>query len=355
MASTLREATEIAKPGALAASERIEVAWIGTRPAWLDGEVASAALDGFSVTSTATPKTRVVHLARQAPDTVAEVRSAHPEAAVVVDLGPVASATSDALLDAAHANVALVESELDAEQAGVRVPELLGRVTVAPTPLDLEWYAPEAALTRLPGSYIRRFRRLHRLAHPSILFVGPYTRSGGLDIAIAAAYRLREQLEDVRLAAIPLGAVEQKYLDRCEMEALALGHRGIIEWTRSHEELRLWYSTATVVCCPWREPCEGAEAPVLAAAAARPFLGSDLAVFRQSFRAADAPALVPPGDIDALVDSLSALLADLPRANELGEAARSAVEAVFSYEDAARRLAALWSALAERSPLNEAA
>jgi glycosyltransferase involved in cell wall biosynthesis len=327
---------------------------MGARPAWLDDKVIAGTLAGFSVRPTVSPRTRIVHLARHAPETVAAVRAAHPDAAVVVELGPVASTSADALLDAVAADVALVETEQDAERARTRVAELGRRVTVAPTPVDLEWHAPESTLTKLSGAYIKRFRRLHRLADPTMLFVGPYTLAGGLDVAIAAAYRLREELENVRLAAIPLGTVDQKYLDRCEMEALALGHRGIVEWTTSKDDLRCWYATATVVCCPWREAAEAAEAPVLAAAAARPFVGSDLPVFRDGFRAPDAPALIPPGDVDALVGSLESLLSDPPRASALGEAARSAVEGSLSYEEAARRLASVWSALIE-SPLNEAA
>jgi glycosyltransferase involved in cell wall biosynthesis len=297
----------------------------------------------------------VVHLAPQAPVSVADMRVTCPDAAVVVELGAIAEAPADALRRVAGADVVLVESEPDAEQARAAGAEAQGEVVVAPAPLDVAWHAPEATLAKLRGAYVNRFRRLHRLAHPSILFVGPYTRAGGLDLAIAAAYRLRERLEDLRLAAIPLGAVDQTYLDACEMDALALGHRGIIEWNRPQAELRFWYATATVVCSPWREPAEAPEAPVLAAAAARPFVGSDLPVFGQSFRSSDAPPLVRPGDVDALVSALSPLLSDVARAGALGQRARTEVEEVFSYEAAARRLASLWATLADRSPLNEAA
>jgi glycosyltransferase involved in cell wall biosynthesis len=352
---TLDEEGQITDRGVVTESEPIEVAWVGTRPPWLDGEAVPPALEGFSVASAVTAETRVVHLSRQASESVASIRTAHPAAAVVIELGFAASASTDALRDAADSDIALVESKWDAEEACRRTPELESKVRVAPAPVDLEWYAPEPTLTRLVGAHIKRFRRLHRLAHPSVLFVGPYTRAGGLDVAIAAAYRLRKQLPDVRLAAVPLGTVEQTYLDQCEMDALALGHRGIIEWTCSHDDLRFWYATASVVCCPWRESAEAPQAPVLAAAAARPFVGSDLDVFRESFRAPDSPALVPPGDVDALVESLAPLLADPSTAGALGESARSAAESLVSYEATAGRLASLWSTLAERSPLNRAA
>lgn len=343
-------------PGPVTDSEAIEVAWIGTRLPWLEGEATPSTLDGISLASEASAKTRVVHLTRQAPITVARIRAVQPDAAVVVDLGSAALAPVDALRDAAAADLVLVESKQDAAEAHRRMPELEGKVRVVPAPVDFDLYAPEPVLLASQASaYIKRFRRLHRLAHPSILFIGPYTRAGGLDIAVAAAYRLREQLADVRLAAIPLGAVEHDYLAQCEMEALALGHRGIIEWTCPDDELRFWYATATVVCCPWRAATEAPQAAVLAAAAARPFVGSDLDVFRLSFRAPDAPALVTPGDVDALVGALSPLLADLPQAAALGDRARSAAEALFSVEAAAGRLASVWHELAGGSPLHRAA
>jgi glycosyltransferase involved in cell wall biosynthesis len=335
--------------------ETTEVAWIGTRPPWLQSE-ATPAPKSISLASDASAKTRVVHLARQAPTTAASIRALHPQVAVVVDLGPARLAAPDALRDATEADIVLVESDQDAAEAQRRMPELEGKVRVVPAAVDFDSYAPEPALLKGQASaYIKRFRRLHRLAHPSVLFLGPYTRAGGLDIAIAAAYRLREQLADVRLAAVPLGAVEHEYLAQCEMEALALGHRGIIEWTCPDDELRFWYATATVVCCPWREAATVPQAAVLAAAAARPFVGSDLDVFRMSFRAPDAPELVTPGDIDALVDALAPLLSDLPKAAELGDRARAAAEGLFSVEATAGRLASVWHELAEGSSLHRAA
>jgi glycosyl transferase family 1 len=333
----------------------VAVCWIGDRPNWLDEDTVAETLAGFSIHPDVSPQTRIIHLARGARDSAASVRAIQPGAAVVVDLGRIGSSPDEMLSAAADADVVLVESQKDAAQAGMRIAELDGRIAIAPAPIDLEWHAPESKLTRLQGAYVKRFRRLHRLADPMLLFVGPYTPSGGLDVAIAAAYRLREQLEGLRLAAVPLGAIDQEYLDRCEMEALALGHRGIIEWSSSNEDLRCWYATATVVCCPWREPADVPEIPVLAAAAARPFIGSDVRVFRDAFRAPEAPALVQPGDVDALVESVEPLLADPAKAAALGEAGRAAVEATFSYEEAARRLATVWSSLVENRPLDDTA
>jgi glycosyltransferase involved in cell wall biosynthesis len=340
--STVSEAAEISDLTPPAGSERVQVAWVGPRPEWLDGDIGSRALEGFSVAITASADSQVVHVVQPTAGLVAGVRSTHGSAVVVVDLGDVASATDDALCDAATADVVLVESSVEADRARMRLAELDGKLAIAPQPVDLDWHAPEDVLTRLPGGYIKRFRRLHRLAPPTVLFVGPYMPAGGLDLAIAATYRLRERLEDIRLAAIPLGTVDQEYLDECEMSALGLGHRGIVEWAPPRDEGRFWYATATVVCCPWREPAEPPEASLLAAAAARPFLGSDLAVFRDGFRPPHSPQLVRAGDVEALVAALEPLVADLPAADALGQAAREAAEALLSYEATAARLASLW-------------
>jgi glycosyltransferase involved in cell wall biosynthesis len=339
--SSVRQTPEFSDLTLPADSERVYVAWIGPRPEWLDGDIGSRALEGFSVATTASADSQVVHIAQPAPGLTAGIRSSSGSA-VVVDLGDVASASDDVLRDAAAADVVLVESQVAADQARIRHAPLDGKLAIVPSPLDLEWHAPEEALTRLPGGHIKRFRRLHRLAPPTVLFVGPYTRAGGLDLAIAAAYRLRERFEDLRLAAIPLGTVDQEYLDECEMSALGLGHRGIVEWAPPRDEGRFWYATATVVCCPWREPAEPPEASLLAAAAARPFLGSDLAVFRDGFRPPQSPQLVRAGDVEALVAALEPLVADLPAADALGQAAREAAEGLLSYEATAARLASLW-------------
>jgi glycosyltransferase involved in cell wall biosynthesis len=192
--------------------------------------------------------------------------------------------------------------------------------------LDLDWFAPEKQLLQNRGPEIKRFRRLHRLAHPIVLFVGPYTPAGGLETLVGCVYELRERVEDVRLAALPLGPTDQRYLDRCEAEALALGHHGIVEWTPEPGDVPFWYATATVVCAPWTQPGP-ADPLLLAAAAGRPFVGSDLPAFREAAGDSEAVTLVPIGARMELVAALERLVADLEEAARLGAAARLRAEA----------------------------
>ena len=56
--------------------------------------------------------------------------------------------------------------------------------------------------------------------------------------------------------------------------------------------------------------------------------------------------LVPPGDPGALAEAVSALLADEPRRQRLGEAARRLAVERYSWDDIARRLVAIYEGLA---------
>jgi glycosyltransferase involved in cell wall biosynthesis len=143
------------------------------------------------------------------------------------------------------------------------------RAAEAP-PLDPGRFVPEAELLKGESSALyKRFRRFHRLGAPCLLFVGPYTKQSGLDVAIEAAYKLRESHEELRLATIPSGPIDNRFLDECEMRALGLGHRGIVEWTVDQHELPFWFATANVVCAP---ATASVDASRFAAAAGRPFV-----------------------------------------------------------------------------------
>ena len=214
-------------------------------------------------------------------------------------------------------------------------------------PLDLDWYAPEPRLAEAKGRGrdLRRFRRFHRLAGPMVLFAGPYTEAGGLDLLVEAVFRLRERMPDLRLAAIPHGPTDPRYRDRCEMRILGLGHHGIVEWDPVDSEIPFWYATAAVVCSPVR--AEASPEPAKrAAAAARPFVGSDLEPFREHVEDGATGHLVPVGDLEALESRLEALLVKEDEATRMGEAARRKAEAEYSPAAAARALRREWGRLA---------
>jgi glycosyltransferase involved in cell wall biosynthesis len=197
------------------------------------------------------------------------------------------------------------------------------------------------------GRDLRRFRRFHRLAGPVILFAGPFTEAGGLDVLVEAVFALRERVPDLRLAAIPHGATDARYRDRLEMRILGLGHHGIVEWSPPESEIPFWYATAAVVCAPAREPVSP-EPAKYAAAAARPFLGSDLEPFREQVEDGMTGRLVPAHDRDALERVLEELLGDSDEQARIGEAARRKAEADYSPATTARALRREWAAVLDQ-------
>jgi len=202
-----------------------------------------------------------------------------------------------------------------------------------PASIDLERFAPDAALAATRRVHYSRFKRYHRLAQPTVLFAGAYVPEGGLALALDAVYLLREELADIRLTAIPLGRIDQRHLDQCERRALILGHRGIVQWTTpAEDELPFWFATASVVLVAGDEAVRPA---LLAAAAARPVVALDAVAAGEVGRA-------PASDSEALAASIRALLG--PAGTADGEDNRK--ELVARQGGTGLRLAQLWSTAA---------
>jgi glycosyltransferase involved in cell wall biosynthesis len=191
--------------------------------------------------------------------------------------------------------------------------------------LDLEHWAPLESLRERRSRDLKRLQRVHRLASPIVLYAGPYDAAGGLDLAIEAALDVRERKPDIRLVAIPLGAIDRRYLDRCERRALALGHHGVIEWSVPTDDLPLWFALADVVCAPYREAAaSGVE--LFAAAAGRPLVATDVAPFAGFLDDETGILMANPLDPAHLVAAIEALISDSEEARRPGAAARLKME-----------------------------
>jgi glycosyltransferase involved in cell wall biosynthesis len=336
----------------------LRVAWVGPRWAWLELDGARTELEGVELRDIGAgerPSTspQVVHVARSAVGELERLRGTLRESRFVLDLtdedGTVF--TRAQARQAVNADAVFAGSRWELAELCRRHPGLPAHTSVVGRPLDLEWYAPEAEIAemKLRGRDLRRFRRFHRLAGPVILFAGPYVEAGGFDLLLEAAFRLREAIPELRVAAIPHGPTDPRYRDRCEMRALGLGHRGIVEWSPAPAEVSFWYATATVVCGPARAPGSG-EPAKRAAASGRPFVGSDLEPFREHLEDDQTGHLVPAGDLDALQSSLEEVLHNEDEASRLGEAARRKAEAEYSPAVAARQLRREWELVLEARP-----
>jgi phosphatidylinositol alpha-mannosyltransferase len=84
-------------------------------------------------------------------------------------------------------------------------------------------------------------------------------------------------------------------------------------------------------------------------ASATPVVASDIPGYA-AVMTPETSVPVPPGDVDALVRAVVDLLADEPRRRALGEAARSLAIERYSWDDIARRLAAIYERVAVAAP-----
>jgi glycosyltransferase involved in cell wall biosynthesis len=80
-------------------------------------------------------------------------------------------------------------------------------------------------------------------------------------------------------------------------------------------------------------------------ACATPVVASEISGYRDVMTD-ETGVLVPPGEPGALADAVTELLADEPRREKYGAAARKLAEERYSWDDIARRLAAVYEGLA---------
>ncbi|HLU40167.1 MAG TPA: glycosyltransferase, partial [Planctomycetota bacterium] len=128
--------------------------------------------------------------------------------------------------------------------------------------------------------------------------------------------------------------------------ALGLGERARFLGGLADADLPDAYRAADVVVLPSVGRGEAFGLVALeAAACARPVVASDLPGVRTVVREGATGKLVPPGDVGALAEALADLLADAARAQALGTAARTRVEAELTLEHALDRLLASYARL----------
>jgi glycosyltransferase involved in cell wall biosynthesis len=333
-------------------SPRLRVDWFGAPSAWF-GLVESQE-ELRDVVGRANGRNgrgadpEIAQLARPALRELRKVREQLPASVVVLDLADDGETelSGGQAREARRADAVLAGSRWECSKLLPQLEGSAAQTAVIPRPLDLEWYATEAQLeeTKGRGRDLRRFRRFHRLAGPMVLFAGPFTEAGGLDVLVEQVFELRERIPDLRLAAIPHGAVDARYRDRCEMRMLALGHHGILEWDPSDADVPFWYASASVVCAPAR--AAGSPEPAKrAAAAGRPFVATDLEPFREHVVDELTGCLVDGRALNALRATLEGLLTDESRARGIGEAARRRIENDYTPAVAARALRSAWEEL----------
>lgn len=350
----LERTTRLPSPLGAAA---LRVGWVGTAPSWLRNgggrALESVELEWLSLSallalnglSSSLPM--VLHVPDAKLDVLRSLRHAAAESALVLDLTgvdefPLRRRTTRRM---ALADLVLVGSLSDLRELRRRHPFLALRTALMRPPIDLDAHAPEALLRRSRGWELARLRQAHGLDGRVVLFAGPFTADSGLDVAVAAVAELRERISGLRLAAVPQGKVDSRYVARVREQADSVGVR-IAEGRAGAGESPLWYALSTVVCLPSRMPV-GGEPARLAAAAGRPFVGSEIDPLFEHVVEGETGYLVPPGDVERLVATLERMLRNDDERRRLGEAARRKAEGEFGVGTAMRRLVQLWTKAAE--------
>ena len=193
------------------------------------------------------------------------------------------------------------------------------RIRVIHPGVDARHYAPDPSVLRSQP--------------PSFLYVGRLKRYKGVDLALRALARAREQRPDLKLVIAGNGDA------RASLEQLArkLGLNGAVEFlgfVTEEQKLHLLRSTWANV---FPSPKEGWGITVVeAAACGTPSLASDSPGLRDSVRHGQTGWLVPHGDVDALAARMLELAGDRHAVEQLGRAARQFAE-TLSWEAAAAR------------------
>ena len=281
----------------------------------------------------------VAHVTRAVLEELGGVREALPESPLVLDLtgeGDTALTPLQAR-QAQLANAVLAGSRWELGELG-RLDGLPARVAVVQRPLDLDWHAPEDQLAEAKGRGrdLRRFRRFHRLAGPVVLFAGPYTEA-----AVSTCYSRQSSgfVSECPISAWPRSRMARLTLAtataaRCgplDSDTTA-SSSGTLPTPRFHSGTPSWQPS---VCRRVKRRCRATKR---AAAAARPFIGTDLEPFREHVDDRTTGHLVPVGDLESLQATLDSVLGAEGEATRLGDAALRRAKTDYSPAAAAQGL-----------------
>jgi phosphatidyl-myo-inositol alpha-mannosyltransferase len=211
--------------------------------------------------------------------------------------------------------------------------------------------ARDSAASWLPGAYelIPNGVLIPPEADPAgrehrIAFVGRQEPRKGLQVLLKAWPRIRE-VTRARLRLVGADPLAVGLL----MRRLGIRDEGIdVLGFLSQEELTRELLEAKVLAAPSLGGESFGMVLTRAFACALPVVASDIPGYRDVMEP-EAGLSVPPGDPEALVQALAALLEDEPRRQSLGAAARSIAEERYSWDGIAERLVGIYELVQGRA------
>jgi phosphatidylinositol alpha-mannosyltransferase len=181
-----------------------------------------------------------------------------------------------------------------------------GDIRIVPNGVDVDLFTNGSPAPDLPPG--RQMLWTHRLDPQK-----------GFRVAVEAFAKLAVQFPDLWFVVIGDGK-ERPLLDRLPPEARS---RVLRMGTVPHDRLPAYYAGADVLIAPAFGQESFGLVLVEAMAAGVPVVASDIAGYRQVVRNDVEGLLVPPGDPDALAQSVRRVLTDADLARRLAEAGRS--------------------------------
>ncbi|MCA9302859.1 MAG: glycosyltransferase family 4 protein [Phycisphaerales bacterium] len=174
-----------------------------------------------------------------------------------------------------------------------------------------------------------------------VLGVGRLVEKKGFDVLVGAAGRLAGAGVPVRVR-IAGGGPELNRL-KSMVEALPSGASVEMLGETDNDRVMELMSEADVFALPCRVAKSGDRdgIPVVlmeAMARGRCVISGDLETIRELIEDGTSGVMIPPGDLEALVDVLRSLAADREKVDELGRAARKRIEDEFDLMSNARRI-----------------
>jgi mannosyltransferase len=214
------------------------------------------------------------------------------------------------------------------------------KAAVIPHGVDTVRYAPPAdraaafAETKLPGRY-------------AIGCFGRVRAQKGTDVFVDAICRLLPRYPDFTAVIVGAITVEQTaFADdlKKRIEAAGLSSRIVITGELPIEQVPRWYQRLTIYAFTSRNEGFGLtliEAMSVGAALVASRAGAAELVVEDGVTG----VLTPPGDVDALVTALEPLMRDPASSAAMGERARARVQATFSLDAEADKIAEVYRAL----------
>jgi len=182
------------------------------------------------------------------------------------------------------------------------VPE--DRIRVIPRGIDLDAFNPEA----VSAERMIQLAQAWRLPDdsPVVMLPGRLTRWKGQSVLIEAARRLARP--DVRVLLVGDDQGRTGYREELESQIGRIGAEGIIHLTGPCRDMAAAYMLADVVVSASTDPEAFGRVAAEAHAMGRPVIASDHGGARETVIAGETGWLVPPGDADALAQTLRTAL-----------------------------------------------